>query len=271
MAQAPLTLGIVTISYNQACHLREAIGSVRLRDPGRLRYVIVDPGSTDGSREIIREHRDRFSALLFEPDRGPADGLNRGFARCPADILGYLNSDDRFAPGAPDFVLDYFERHPEVDVLMGAIRIIDAAGRPARRRRVPWRFSPQDYLDDTALPLQQGTFFRRRAWERTRGFNAENPICWDTELLIDLALAGARLRLINKVLGEFRLYPASLSGTQLLSGDQTLIQQRRREEARLKRKILDAGGVPTPRPRVWLKRLSFHAHPVRRVLEFAVR
>ena len=74
------SLGIVTISYNQARFLTEAIDSVRLRDPDRLRYVIVDPGSTDGSREIIRCRHDRFSAIILEPDSGPADGLNKGFA-----------------------------------------------------------------------------------------------------------------------------------------------------------------------------------------------
>ena len=51
-----MTLGIVTISFNQAQYLQEAIDSVRLANPASLRYVIVDPGSTAGSRDII-EHK----------------------------------------------------------------------------------------------------------------------------------------------------------------------------------------------------------------------
>ena len=85
----------------------------------------------------------RASRILFEPDKGPPDGLNKGFAGTSAGILGYLNSDDRFAPGALDYVLRYFERRPEVDVLCGAIRIIDETGRgrgaASGQRRAPLR------------------------------------------------------------------------------------------------------------------------------------
>src|SRR2546423_8904578 len=112
-----MNLGIVTISFNQAAYLTEAIESVQLADPERMEYVVVDAGSSDGSRAIINRNRRRFSRIIFAPDDGPADGLNKGFAATTAEILGYLNSDDRFAPGALDFVLAYFEAHPRIDVL----------------------------------------------------------------------------------------------------------------------------------------------------------
>src|SRR5216684_816996 len=132
-----MNIGIVTISFNQAGYLTEAIESVQLADPQRLEYVIVDAGSTDGSRAIIERNRRRFSSIILEPDQGPPDGLNKGFAALDADILGYLNSDDRFAPGALDYVLRYFELYPSVDALCGAIRFIVERGRPSLRRRTP--------------------------------------------------------------------------------------------------------------------------------------
>src|ERR1035441_5561978 len=64
------TLGIVTISFNQARFLTECIESVKLSDLSRLRYVIVDPGSTDGSRDLIEKYRDRFSAIRSPQVRG---------------------------------------------------------------------------------------------------------------------------------------------------------------------------------------------------------
>jgi glycosyltransferase involved in cell wall biosynthesis len=63
-----MRIGIVTISYNQASYLAEAIHSVQVSDPERLEYVMVDPGSTDDSREIIERHRRRFSRIILEPD-----------------------------------------------------------------------------------------------------------------------------------------------------------------------------------------------------------
>src|ERR1017187_7879988 len=77
LALARMKLGIVTISYNQAGYLQEAIDSVALADLSRLVYVIVDPGSTDGSRDVITRNRHRFPRAILEPDNGPADGLNK--------------------------------------------------------------------------------------------------------------------------------------------------------------------------------------------------
>jgi glycosyltransferase involved in cell wall biosynthesis len=263
-----LTIGIVTISYNQARFLPETIDSVRVRDLGRLRYVIVDPGSTDGSRETILGCRDRFSAVVLERDQGPADGLNRGFARCDADVLGFLNSDDRFCPGALDFVLDYFEHHPEVDVLMGAARFIDADGRLFRRRAiVPWRFSARRFAQQSCTFAQQGTFFRRRVWEQVGGFNVANRSCWDAELFVDMDLAGARFQTVRKILADFRIHSESLSG-----GKKEIIKKQYHEDlAKLWNKIIEAGIRPSPAPAKWVSQAVFRIHPVRRAMEWLVR
>src|ERR1700733_1082089 len=210
-----MTLGIVTICFNQRQYLQECIESVRLSDNSKLRYVIVDPGSTDGSRELIATHRERFSAVILEPDKGPADGLNKGFAACDADIYGYLNSDDRFRCGALDCVLDYFEHHPETDILLGAIAVIDEKGRMRLRKRTQDRpFDIRKFAVCACNVFQQGTFFRREAFRKTRGFNLKSKTAWDSELVVDMALAGCRFDYTNKILGEFRIYPQSITGSK---------------------------------------------------------
>ncbi len=208
-----MTLGIVTISFNQAQYLQEAIDSVRLANPASLRYVIVDPGSKDGSRDIIERNLQRFSKTILEPDKGPTDGLNKGFAACDADILGYLNSDDRFVPGALDWVHRYFTEHPEVDVLLGAIRIIDEKGRPRLRGRAPDPLDLTKFVHRACFFWQQGTFFRRSAYLKTKGFNPASKVFWDGELVLDMVLAGARVGYTNTILGDFRIYPGSITGS----------------------------------------------------------
>jgi glycosyltransferase involved in cell wall biosynthesis len=73
-------ISIVTISYNQAGFIAECIESVLAQDYHNFEYIIVDPGSTDGSREIIARYSDRISLIVLDPDNGPADGLNKGFS-----------------------------------------------------------------------------------------------------------------------------------------------------------------------------------------------
>jgi glycosyltransferase involved in cell wall biosynthesis len=228
-------IGIVTISYNQAKYLAEAIESVSVADPDRLEYVIADPGSSDGSRQIIERYHRRFDRIILEKDAGPPDGLNKGFAATDAEILGYLNSDDRFTSGALDYVLDYFERRPEVDVLCGAIRLIDENGRPGIRNRTPDRIDLRRYAYETCFFWQQATFFRRDAFLKTNGFNVASKTTWDGELVVDMALAGCRFAYTNKLLGDFRIYGDSITGSGRLS------EALRRERVYMRDKILRAG------------------------------
>lgn len=207
------TISIVTISFNQAPYLGECLRSVHeQRGPG-VEYIVVDPGSTDGSRDLIAAHSDGIDRALLEPDDGPADGLNRGFAEATGEIFGYINADDRLAPGALAFVRAYFATHPDVDVLCGAIRIIDRDGRAASRARTADRFDLKRYAAGVCTVGQQGTFFRASAFRDAGGFNRANRINWDGELLVDLALAGARFETVDRVLGDFRIYTESITGS----------------------------------------------------------
>ena len=207
-------ISIVTISYNKGPYLEECVRSVIEQDLPGVQYVVVDPGSTDGSRGVLERYRSRLSTLIEEPDDGPADGLNKGFAAADADILGYLNADDRYVPGTLRYVADYFARHPEVDVLCGAIRIIDEHGRVSPRKRTSDPFDLADYAAGICTVGQQATFFRRGIFDRAGRFNTANRIAWDGELLVDMALAGARFAAVRKVLGDFRIYGGSITGSR---------------------------------------------------------
>jgi glycosyltransferase involved in cell wall biosynthesis len=259
----PSTLGIVTISFNQARFLGECMQSVTLADRARLRHVIVDPGSTDGSRELISHNKHRFSAILFEPDKGPADGLNKGFAACDADIYGYLNSDDRFRPGALDWVLDYFDDHSATDVLLGAIALIDEHGRASPRKRTQDRpFDLRKYAVRACNVFQQGTFFRRQSFRRTPGFNLDRKTVWDGELVVDLALAGCRFDYTRRILGDFRIYPQSISGSR------RFVNAERQDFEYLRAKVENAGIPPYSPLQASLIRLAHKFNPIRHASYF---
>jgi glycosyltransferase involved in cell wall biosynthesis len=251
----PIT--VVTLSFNQGAFLRECVESVLAQDYPALEYVVVDPGSTDGSRALLEGYRARIDRLVLEPDDGPADGLNKGFARARGTILGFLNADDRFLPGALATVGGYFARHPEVDVLSGTVRQIDARGRPLLRAIPADRFDLARYAAGVCLIGQAATFFRRPAYERAGGFNRANRINWDSELWVDLALAGARFGTIGAALADFRLHPGGITGSR---------QHRARiraEDRRIRAKLL-ARGVSLHGPwRERAMRLAYRFDPLR--------
>jgi glycosyltransferase involved in cell wall biosynthesis len=207
-----LKISIVTLSYNQGAFLREALDSVLQQDVPDLEYIIVDPGSTDGSRELIRSYGEKLSQVIFETDRGAGDGLNKGFSRATGEVFGFLNADDFLLPGALRSVAQFFESHPHCDMVMGNGNVVDAHGRILRHVRAR-HFTVRRYLYGGTRWLQQATFFRREAFFRSPRFNMENRTSWDGELFISMAQMGATVGYIDADLAAFRLHDASISGT----------------------------------------------------------
>lgn len=252
-----LKISIVTISFNQVRFLEKAIRSVIDQDYPNLEYIVVDPGSTDGSRDIIERYRDRISKIIFEPDDGPSDGLNKGFAAASGDILGYLNSDDFILPGSLAWVRRFFDAYQNVDVLIGGIKMADSKGVLAWRGRVADTIELPRFATHGIHYVQQGTFFRKRLFQEVGGFNARNKTCWDLELMIDMAMRGARIQSVSKPLAAFRLHEESISG----SGNKQSNYQSDLE--RIRQKVVAAGVAVVPR---WLKslyRLEHRFNPVR--------
>lgn len=206
-----MRISVVTVSYNQARFLAKCVESVLGQDYDDLQYIIVDPGSTDGSRQMIEAYGDRVTHI-FEPDTGPADGLNKGFALATGDVFGFLNSDDKLLPGALTKVARAFDSRPGVDIVAGCGYFIDAGGQRLRRV-VPSRFTPWLYAHGAVTLFQQGTFFRRTSFEAVGGFNPENLIAWDGELFLDMCLSGSRIARITDDLALFRLHHDSITGS----------------------------------------------------------
>jgi glycosyltransferase involved in cell wall biosynthesis len=218
MATEELTtpkFSIITLSYNQRPYLQRAVESVLGQGWPALEYIVVDPGSTDGSREFLA---DRLAGvpgqLLFTPDRGPADGLNKGLGMATGDIIGYLNADDAYLPGAFLGVADAFRRHPEATVVYGN----GFKSRPnAKLRRFrSTRFTPRRFAYGIANVMQQATFFRRARIAPVE-FNQANHTCWDAEFLVDLALAGRQLVHVPADWGLFEIHPDSITGSGRLA------------------------------------------------------
>lgn len=93
-------ISVVTASYNQGQYIEETIRSVLLQGYPNLEYIVIDGGSTDNSVEIIRKYAPWLTYWISEPDRGQSHAINKGFARATGTWLGWLNSDDCYAPSA---------------------------------------------------------------------------------------------------------------------------------------------------------------------------
>lgn len=155
---------IVTPSYNQAAFLEETIHSVLSQDYPNLEYFIVDGGSTDGSVEIIQQYADKLSWWVSEKDRGQADAINKGFARATGEIIGWLNSDDVYQPGAILSAVRALQANPECGLVFGDVVSIDGSGAPINVMTFgDWGL---EALMQFRIISQPGVFMRRAVLEQ---------------------------------------------------------------------------------------------------------
>ena len=205
-----MKISIVTISFNQCNYLRACIDSILDQRDCDVEYIVVDPGSTDGSRELIESYGDRL-IKVFDLDDGPADGLNKGFARATGEIYGFVNSDDYLLPGALKHVSDFFTTHDQNTFVTGNGYTEDESGK--RTSVVPSKLTAQAMLHRSAVMFQQTTFFPAALFKEVGSFNNQNSTCWDYELFLNFLQLGADHYVIESNLAVFRLYQGSISGS----------------------------------------------------------
>jgi glycosyltransferase involved in cell wall biosynthesis len=220
MGEKPLpdqpTVTIVTPSYNQGEFLEETILSVLNQDYPRIEYLIIDGGSTDGSVEIIRRYEDRLAYWVSEPDRGQSHAINKGFQRANGKILGWLNSDDVYCPGAVRAAVDFFEMHPDVAVMYGRADVIDSDGD------ILLPFAWEDFDAPACITRarcvipQPAAFFRRDVVQRVGLLDERLKYSLDWDYWIRVALAGLKISGMPQVLARMRLHPEAKTVRDLL-------------------------------------------------------
>jgi glycosyltransferase involved in cell wall biosynthesis len=197
-------ISLVTTSLNRREYLEQTLRSVLDQDYPRLEYIVIDGASTDGSVEIIRRWQHRLSYWTSEPDCGPYDALNKGFARSSGEIMGWLNCDDVLLPNAMVAVGEAFARDSGVEWITGLASTMDAGGRVYRVREQAAFKRSSFWLGPVRGIQQESTFWRRSLWDRAGSeLNTAFRYAADYELWSRFFLHAALVR-VPVALGAFR-------------------------------------------------------------------
>jgi glycosyltransferase involved in cell wall biosynthesis len=126
---ADLTVDVIVNNFNYARFLSAAIDSALAQTHGRVRTIVVDDGSSDDSREVLRGYEDRVE-LLLKKNGGQASALNTGMERSEGDVVIFLDADDVLHPEAAARAAAAFAADEAVVKVQARMEVIDAAGQP---------------------------------------------------------------------------------------------------------------------------------------------
>lgn len=208
MSETTPKITVVTPSFNQAEFLETTIQSVLGQCWPRLEYIVMDGGSTDGSREIIRRYESSMAHWVSAKDGGQAAALNAAFGRATGDIFCWVNSDDFLLPGALQHVARLLADKPAL--VYGACLTFheDSAVAKVLRPRAhdPAALRMFDYI------VQPSAFWTRALWEKTGALDTALSYAFDWDWFLR-ASAHCHFQLSLETLSAYRHHEAHKTGT----------------------------------------------------------
>jgi glycosyltransferase involved in cell wall biosynthesis len=199
-------ISIVTPSYNQGKFLEEAIQSVIGQNYPNLEYIIMDGGSTDHSVDIIRKHEKHIAFWQSQKDNGQAEAINKGFSMATGDILGWLNSDDFYLPGAFLHISKIIDVTRPQLLFGDCVVIREDRGNKAYAMVLKDREGKKDLLNGALA--QSSAFWTKQTWFTVGLLDTDMSYAFDLEWFNRAKKEGIPFIHVPKHLSAFRSHEA---------------------------------------------------------------
>jgi glycosyltransferase involved in cell wall biosynthesis len=195
--ESPFDVSVVTVVRNNARTLARAAESVFTQDVPDVEYVVVDGGSTDDTLDVIRSLQPRVGIWVSEPDRGISDAFNKGIALSRGEIIGILNSDDWYEPGAVAAALVALKTSG-ADIAYGPMQYWSGTERTF--------FVHGDHHQlDRGMSIGHPTIFvRRSAYGQLGLFRLDYRFAMDYEWLLRAKVGGAKFVDVGRCLANMQ-------------------------------------------------------------------
>ena len=219
-------ISIVMPTFNQGKYIEESIHSVLDQNYPNLEFMVLDGGSTDGSREIIERYADKLNYWHSQPDKGQPDAIVTGFKRATGDLWGYLGSDDVLLKNSLKKIAHAFNQNPKGGFFGGDYIQIDGNGliiRVKKHTRYAGWFGRHGLQ-----VISPDWLFTREAYNVVGGMKPEYEYIFDTDLFYRMASAGIKFVYINTPLIGFRYHSDSKTVSE---------QERFNNEFRIRRSL----------------------------------
>lgn len=160
-------LTIITINFNHKEGLQRTIDSIMNQTFTDYEWIVVDGGSTDGSKELLEHYQNYFTWWCSEPDRGVYNAMNKGIAHATGEYINFMNSGDMFATST--ILEEIFSKERIADVLYGRMVVGTIDGEEYWPNMMTSRLRWFDFYNSTLN--HQSTFTKRELFIKYGGFD----------------------------------------------------------------------------------------------------
>ena len=183
MALREPLVSVVMPSLDQSRFIEAAIQSVLTQSYPHLELIVADGGSTDGTLDILRELAEADTRLHWssQPDTGPASALNRALGHVRGTIVGWLNSDDLYTPGAIARSLAAFDANPDWIMVYGQGEHIDEKTVPLDCYPTQPPEGPIERFAEGCFICQPTVYFKKAMYTLLGGFDSELKAAFDLD------------------------------------------------------------------------------------------
>lgn len=194
-----MLISIITINFNDLQGLKKTMTSVLGQTYTGIEYIVIDGGSTDGSKEYLETHQDSLSYWVSEPDKGIYNAMNKGIDQATGDYLLFLNSGDSFNNNE---VLDRFVEYKPIEDIVYGDSVFIYQNKESKLKKMP------SYLEGMTVFYRtlnhQAVFHNKRIFDKGKRYNETYKMLADWVLYNEVILFdGGSYRHIDMVIVNY--------------------------------------------------------------------
>lgn len=181
------TISVIIPTFNRAWTLKRAVDSALAQDYPYREIIVVDDGSTDGTREILAEYSDKIRVLVQE-NKGVSAARNLGIQKSQGSFIALLDSDDAWEKNKLSCQAAFFQSNPGAMICQTEEIWIRKGKRvnPKKKHKKPsgMIFEPSLKL---CLVSPSAVMMRKQLFEQKGMFNEAFPVCEDYDLWLRIS------------------------------------------------------------------------------------
>ena len=205
-------VSVIIPNYNYSQYLGEAIDSVLAQTVTDIEIIVVDDGSTDGSKELLDSFGDRIRTV-FQKNQGVSAARNHGVCISRGEFVAFLDADDLWLPGKIERQLALFADDAELGLAHVGVVDIDGSGNEILERTD----GRNGWISDELLRFEgpvvlgggSGLVMPRRVFEETGGFDTRLSTSADWDLFYQVSLR-YRVGFVPEVLLKYRIHTSNM-------------------------------------------------------------